>query len=356
MKPGYNDYFRPYIHNIDRDNNMGLTRYVMAAGVMIAHFNLLCGTELPWVINSANCVGGFFALSGFVLGRSLMKGEPAGSYCERRAWRILPSYFFVVIVCALGLVFFSRLSAGEYFSSAGFWKYLGANLSFMNWLCPTLPGVFEGFDVPAVNGSLWTMKVEIQLSLSAPVLIWLCYRFKWNLRRAMAAILALALAYRLGMEYMYQTTGQNIYEILGRQFFYQSLLVYFGMLAYTFYEKLRKLARYMPVVLAGVAGAYYILYPTAAYYYCLEPFLISFIVIYLSLIPGDYAKYIDRGHNVSYEIYLCHFPVCQLIASYGLAERWGTAAAFGICAAATTAFAWITYSVAGRLYLNRKVS
>ncbi len=353
MRESYITFFRPCIHPLDRDNNMGLARYIMALGVLIAHFNLLCGADYPWVISSANCVGCFFALSGFVLGKSLLKGQSFGNYCERRAWRIFPSYFFVVIVCALLLVCFSTLSPKEYFANAGFWKYLGANLSFINWLWPTLPGVFDGFDIPAVNGSLWTMKVEIQLSLSAPILIFICYRFRLNLKKAIAVILALALAYRLGMEYMYEQTGNHIYEILGRQFFYQSLFFYFGMAAYTCYDRMIKLLNHLAFIIGGTIIVILLLYHTAFYYYFLQPFLISFIVILLSLTRGNYAKYIDFGHNISYEIYLCHFPICQLIALYGLVERLGTAAAFTICVAGTIVFAIATYAIAGRLYLTR---
>lgn len=81
----------------------------------------------------------------------------------------------IVVACAAGLVFASDLTPAQYFTDSGLIKYLAANLSFLNFLHPTLPGVFQGqeFVNPAVNGSLWTMKIEWALYLSVPLIYFL---------------------------------------------------------------------------------------------------------------------------------------------------------------------------------------
>ena len=80
--------------------------------------------------------------------------------------RILPPYWATVVLFAILLGFCS--ASPDYFLSGQFWKYLIANLCFVNFVEPALPGVFDGMEVTAVNGSLWTMKVEWMLYLSMP--------------------------------------------------------------------------------------------------------------------------------------------------------------------------------------------
>lgn len=354
MNESYTAYFKPYIHKIDRDNNMGLVRYLLAFGVLTGHFNTLCGADVPWIISANNRVGGFFALSGFVLTGSLLKGISFKDFAIKRAWRILPSYFFVVICFAIALSLASTYTPREYFTDPGFWKYLAANLSFLNWLQPALPGVFENHDITAVNGSLWTMKVEWQLSLSAPLMVFLCYRFRWNLRKAIIVTLCVAMAYRLGIEYLYEQTGNRIYEILGRQFIYQSLFFYCGMLIYTYYDYFvrHRYALAFISVIVYFTGWQFI--TSEIYYFVLQPFAITFMALGLSLLPNDLGAMIDRGHNISYEIFLCHFPVMQLVKESGIADRHGIAAAFATGLAATVVLAVFTYRAVGRLYLGRR--
>ena len=87
-----------------------------------------------------------------------------------------PAYFTVVMLCAIGLVAVSSLNVADYFSTA--WtKYVVANLLFLNFLHPTLPGVFEGNKIPEVNGALWTLKIEVLFYLSVPVFVFLFRRF-----------------------------------------------------------------------------------------------------------------------------------------------------------------------------------
>ncbi len=353
MKESYVSYYKPYINHIDRDNNMGLIRYLLAFGVLIGHFNIICGTDIPWIVSSNNRVGGFFALSGFVLTGSLLKGISFNDFVKKRAWRILPSYFFVVICASILLCFVSSYSFQEYYLDSGFWKYLAANLSFMNWLHPGLPGVFQENEITAVNGSLWTMKVEWQLSLSAPLMIYLCYKYKWNLRKTIIVIISVAMVYRLGFQYMYQKTSDAIYEILGRQFFYQSLFFYCGMLIYTYYNLFIKYRWYLAIVSVVIYITGWLFITSEFYYFVLQPFSITFMVLSLSLLPKDIGSLLDKGQNISYEIFLCHFPVIQLIREFDLIDKFGIASTLTIVITATVALALITYYTVGNLYIRR---
>ena len=346
--------FERYGHAINRDNNFDLVRYLLAFGVLIAHFNELCGANVWWFVTGYDRVGGFFALSGFLLLHPLVKGCGWRHFFMNRLWRLMPSYCFVVVVAAVALSAVSTLPPVQYFTSGGFWQYLAANLSFLNFLHPDLPGVFSRLAEPAVNGALWTMKVEWQLTLMLPLLLWIIKRYDIDLRKAMAVILAVSVVWRVAFFILWVNTERSIYEILGRQFGGQAIYYFLGALIYTFYGSFQRSRRRLLWVAVAVYVVFRFFIESPVYYIVAHPFVITLLIMGVGLIPGNVASRIDRGHNISYEIYLCHCPIVQLMASFGAVERWGVAGAFCAVLGCTLVAAVITYALVGRLYLKRK--
>lgn len=74
------------------------------------------------------------------------------------------------MLCALSLWTVSSLGIGEYFSRTWL-KYVGFNLAFLNFVQQSLPGVFEGHKFDAVNGALWTLKIEVMFYAVVPVFV-----------------------------------------------------------------------------------------------------------------------------------------------------------------------------------------
>ena len=70
----------------------------------------------------------------------------------------------LLVALALLLCAFSSLSAKSYFSDHGFWKYLAANLTTLNFLHPALPGVFEGMTRGGAVREVETKAVELMKS------------------------------------------------------------------------------------------------------------------------------------------------------------------------------------------------
>ncbi len=346
-------YFSRYIHHIDRDNNMDLIRYILSFSVLIGHFNYLCDADIPWIISTYNRVGVFFAMSGFVLVGSMLKGQPYKTFVKKRLFRIVPSYFFVIISCAILLTPVSCYSLYDYFVNAGFYKYLAANLSFLNFLHPNLPGLFEDCVNNAVNGSLWTMKVEWQLTLTAPLIIWLTKRYRLNIVAVIVFISVSSLVYKLILNHLYLEGGNAIYEILGRQFMGQTFFFYMGILIYCYYEQFKKK---LPWII-GISGIIYFAFcviESELYYQLFQPFVITLFFMGLSLLPKNVCKHIDGGNNISYEIFLCHYPIVQLAHHYGLVETYGVTNTFILVVLGTLLFATITYLAVGRTYKRMK--
>ncbi len=351
MNADYQNYFKNYIHHIDRNNNMDLVRYILAFGVLIAHYNILCGADIPWIISSYNRVGGFFALSGFVLVGSVLKGCSFKDFVIKRIWRIVPSYLFVIFTCSIFLSLLSTDSVKYYFTSKDFWEYIAANVCYLNFLHPSLPGVFNG---EAVNGALWTLKVEWQLTLCLPLIAWICYRYKLNYVKTIITIIFVALLYRVILLHLEISTGKKIYEIMGRQFIGQFFFFASGILIACYYPKFLKHIKYIIPLSIIIYLIFWLAIDSSFYFIYLQPFVITLMVLSISLISKNYASYIDKGHNISYEIFLCHFPIMQILAEFKVVEKVGPYIGISIGISVTLIYAIITYILVGRLYIKRK--
>lgn len=337
------------IPSITKQNNMGLVRYYLAFSVLIAHFNFVFGTEYFWPTSSYNAVGGFFALSGFLVYNSYLKSKDFKQYLIRRARRILPAYWFIVLLCAFGLATVSELPLKEYFSSTQWWKYLASNMIFLNFIEPSLPGVFTHNIEPAVNGSLWTMKIEWFLYISVPVAAWIVRRFREKYFIVFTSIFIISLIYRIIFVYLYDSTHTEIYNILGRQALGQLMYFYVGVLIRF---KLTEFIRYKWLIL-GCCAVLLSFEPFLPYgYIYIPPLAVSALVIWFSMI-GKWGVWAGSNDNVSYDIYLFHFPIIQLAFYLGMEEIFGTFLTLVISSVATVLLACFSWFVIGKKYLHK---
>ena len=292
---------------------MDVMRYVLSILVFSNHFFFLTDSGLIGTIRGGvqPC---FFALSGFLAYRSYEKSKGYADYLIKRLARLMPLYLIVVVGFAIGLSLAGTLPLYEYFTDAGFWKYLGANALTLNFLEPALPGVFTGdrFLTSAVNGSLWTMKVELLLTLTYPAVELFFKRFGHN--KVLTAVIILSIAYVLVMNHMYQATERILYDIMARQFIGQAYVFYIGMLIYL---NLDYFLRHKWQILAAIGVSTLLLVMVLDYNIVVRFASLATTIIWLSVV-GDWGKRLSHHDNLSYGIYLCHFPIIQLVVMAGL--------------------------------------
>lgn len=292
-------------------NNFDLLRLLFALTVCLVHVHQISGyQQLAWidsVLSSAVAVKAFFVVSGFLIFMSFEGSSSIASYAEKRFRRIYPAYLTVVMACAVGLIGVSSKDISNYFSLA--WvKYVLANISFLNFLAPGLPGVFESHRFSAINGALWTLKIEVMFYLSVPLLVFLFRKFGHF--SVMALTYLLSSLYAMGFVWAAERTGSGIYLELGRQL--PGQLSYFIAGAF-FYYNLPIFKRYSPYFIVGA-----ILVLAASSYRplpLLEPFALATVVIFfgLFLYVGRFGKYGD----FSYGMYILHFPIIQCFIHFG---------------------------------------
>ncbi|MEG3147256.1 acyltransferase [Sphingomonas sp. RT2P30] len=158
-----------------RRNNLRVVRLVAATAVIFAHsyglnFGLAAERHEPLAaltgIDSGSlAVDIFFVASGFLVGRSLLRGRDPIDFLLSRALRIYPGLACAVLAMALVLgPAVTTLSLRDYFHDQWLYRFLGFDLTMfipMRFV-PGLPGSFPGLPYPGVvNGSLWTLSWEL---------------------------------------------------------------------------------------------------------------------------------------------------------------------------------------------------
>jgi len=116
-------------------------------------------------------------VSGFLIFMSYEKTHSTQRYFVKRARRIYPAYFFVITISVVAGLLLSDSSWADYFSLQTL-KYIAANLVFLNFLQPSLPGLFDGNIIQAVNGALWTLKIKVMFYLSVPLIVFAFGKFR----------------------------------------------------------------------------------------------------------------------------------------------------------------------------------
>lgn len=297
-------------------NNFDLLRLLFAGTVCLVHAYELSGYQqlalIASVLSSAVAVKAFFVVSGFLIFMSFERSSSISSYAKKRIRRIYPAYFTVVMLCAVGLMSISTKGFADYFSPA--WvKYIFANLAFLNFLQPTLPGVFDANRLQAVNGALWTLKIEVMFYLSVPLFVLLFRRF--GILRIIAIAYFGSTAYAMLFSWLAEKTGSGLYLELGRQF--PGQLSYFLAGAFFYYHLhfFERWARHFLVgaILMLIADSYW----SAPF---IEPFALATVVVFFALFLhlGNFGKHGD----FSYGVYILHFPILQSLIHFGwLADR-----------------------------------
>lgn len=270
-------------HGVSHENNMNVVRYYLSFCVLTAHLSVLTGLDIPWIQRGVVDVGCFFSISGFLMFPSFQKRERLKHYIGRRGKRILPPYFLIILLCAFSFVFISDLSPKEYFFSGDFWKYLGANLCFLNFLHPDLPGVFQGpeFLTSAVNGSLWTMKGEWVCYLSVPIVYFLIKRYRRYAGLILILIFFSFISARMMFLYLASVSSGELYNILARQFGTLLVFFYFGAIINYYYPYFLKFKWWILIFDAGI-----LLFSDNIPYYdvLLQPVVAGSLVIWFSMI------------------------------------------------------------------------
>lgn len=179
-----------------RPNSFDLLRLLAALAVVWGHACELSGHVLADPLARFTGVGGlgslgvsvFFAISGFLVVGSFARRPNVASFAAARALRLLPALAVVVLASALVIgPLVTRAPLGAYVTSPQTWLYPIRNVLILP-VAYHLPGVFAANPYPdAVNGSLWTLRIEVGFYALTALLGWR----RWLGPKVLAAVAAL---------------------------------------------------------------------------------------------------------------------------------------------------------------------
>jgi peptidoglycan/LPS O-acetylase OafA/YrhL len=308
-------------------NRFDLIRLLLAAGVFAYHAVALGALAPSGPLEGGLAqfaemsIQGFFIVSGALVAGSLARAANLADYAGKRIRRLWPAYAVIILIPAA--ISFALTQDGY-----GVFSYLLANLSFLNFLEPNLPGLFEENRFTEVNGALWTLKIEVMFYLVLPLILsgltrlrglwWLGILVLYAMGEAWASVLPLAFPGSPGPELARQLPGQMAYFAM-------------GIALWKLEPALRR--RWLACAIAGI-----LLLGASLVVPILEPLRalgLAGVIAAASFAPGPPLSPARFG-DISYGLYITHFPILQAMIAADLVSTLGPAGFFGAAALLVT--------------------
>ncbi|MEM9572093.1 MAG: acyltransferase [Pseudomonadota bacterium] len=298
-------------------NRFDALRLAFASMVFVYHAVSLSGhiadspLELNLAVLAELSIQGFFIISGALVYGSWERSRGLADYASKRVRRLYPAYVVVILIPAL---ISAILTFGQPGALVDIGAYLGANLIFLNFLEPSLPGLFESQRYSEVNGALWTLKIEVMFYLFVPVLAWGLSKLTryWWVGIGVLAIgglvwqqTALALGHPLSEQMARQLPGQMMYFAA-------------GIAMWKLWGLVRAKAGLL-LMIGGIVLAAAFLVPQLE---ALRALGLFGIIAGFAFVRGPELN-AARWGDISYGVYIVHFPIVQGLVAVGLYDALG---------------------------------
>jgi peptidoglycan/LPS O-acetylase OafA/YrhL len=297
-----------------KGNNFNLLRMVGALFIVLGHSILLTGRHEALrrdhpvlhegiALLGYNSLYVFFVLSGLMVAMSLDRRQSLAEYTAARALRILPPLLLVSAALALVLgPLMTQLAVATYFADPQTWLYIP--LSGSGLFVPGLPAVFT--DVPfagRINPPTWTVRYDIVYYCGLGIV--------WLLGLLRPARLPLLLAAGAAI-YCYSMYG---IDIRGEEGVFNPKVT-FGMCfmigtAIYFYRHYFSISAW-PILLLGPLT--FLLYDTG-WRPLLSTLAFTSAILWLGLVPKGSILAYNRVGELSYSVYIWHWPIGQTLFS-----------------------------------------
>jgi peptidoglycan/LPS O-acetylase OafA/YrhL len=318
-----------------RDNNFQLIRLFAAACVVLFHSFALTGrwTHEPlWQVMPETNFGAlgvkiFFVVSGFLVTQSWLARQSVAKFVAARALRIYPALIAATLLTVALAGISSPVAWAQFLSAPQTVDY--AWRVALGWdVVYRLPGAFPTNPFPHdVNGSLWTLPIELRLYvvlLVAGFLGILARRGSW-----LVIVVALVAVFAWRPEWFPLSPNDQVVREL-------ALLFALGSLGFAWRASI-------PVSLAGAiaAIAFVAWNPGGLARGALFAPLLAYVVLVLAYHPRVQWHGFNRAGDYSYGLYVYSFPLQQtLMQRFPSLEPGGLFACAMLLGLAVAALSW----------------
>jgi peptidoglycan/LPS O-acetylase OafA/YrhL len=300
------------------NNNFDLIRLFAAMTVVIGHIKMhfeivnwpIFGFFYENFISIFPGVPIFFIVSGYLVSRSFENSSSVLSYAKKRILRIYPG-LWVCLILSLLLVGIS-----------GYWDSRSPEWTSLNiWILSEVlfghiysTSVFSEFGTGRLNGSLWTIPVELQFYILLPFVIKAMNLGDRLMHKKFASLILLVstLIISIGFTIVNKSfESWSITQIINTNIF--SFLFYFslGIVFYSHEEVIKKITedKFLLYVFSYAVFMYFYdpkLFALNRNYDVIQIVSVSFVVMSAAYSFRGASSKLLKGFDISYGLYIYH--------------------------------------------------
>lgn len=297
-------------------NNFDIIRLLAAFQVVIVHSFEHLNIQNDILIKAISVFPGvpiFFITSGYLISSSLNKSTSLKVYLFKRALRIFPALWVSFSLSLTFLFFAGELTTS--FKNIAVW--IITQLSFMQFYNPEF---LRSFGVGVLNGSLWTIPIEIQFYIFLPLMIMFAKKISFNIYFLLSFFIIFCIFNSL---FFSLSDKDNILYKLVQV----SILpyVYFFMIGVFFFYQKNIIEKYLKgnfIFISLIYGLYLAIYngnvfgnyisPLQTFILCGLVFSFAYSDAYLLVRTRELIK----GYDISYGIYIYHMIFINILLEY----------------------------------------
>ena len=301
-----------------KNNNFDLLRLFAAIQVVFIHsfhhlfddFGYKLNDSVIFFKEAITFIPGvpiFFLISGFLISLSYEKNPNIKDYITNRVLRIYPALYINILISFIILYHFNFVTF-----DFTFFGWLIAQMSIVQFYNAEM---FRGFGVGVINGSLWTISVELCFYIALPIIFFLFKKSRWII------IFFFIISFTL---WVYDITSDK--DIFYNKLLHVTIVPYFflfliGVCFYKYFEKIKYLIEnnFLAWVVCFAIfnmGINYLHVELNILLYLVKWIIFSFMVFSFAFSYNTLSRKLLKGRDYTYGIYIYHMLIINVFVYF----------------------------------------